>query len=243
MFPAFRFPDSPIPDLGRFARHHPLPRSTPKNKDLAVSTPGFNLRIPLDFLMYRITKLSKARSARHTPTRLFPVAYCKQKTLHESTLGPPLRHAWGPLGHAWATQGPPKPNPNRQRVATHPPPTPMSTNDPRSPRTTQGLGGFAKYQEPITKASFAEAYFQRSSTAQPFRSGANLQLYHLFAYGDKKKQGLSSPKKSPRRKNVHPRGGASLRLAVRSNQKTLPCAAGRRAAKRSGQKRPAKAAF
>jgi hypothetical protein len=41
MFPAFRFPD-----LGRFARHHPLPRSTPKNKDLAVSTPGLTSGFP-----------------------------------------------------------------------------------------------------------------------------------------------------------------------------------------------------
>jgi len=133
----------------------PLPRSTPKNKDLAVSTPGLTsgfLRFP-DVPNHQI---SKARSARHTPTRLFPLFIANKRLCINRRLGLPCVTLGWPLGHAWVTQGPPKPNPSRQRVATHPlrlPPC-RPQFDPRSPKTTQGFGRFcqiprANYQEPL----------------------------------------------------------------------------------------------
>jgi hypothetical protein len=133
----------------------PLPRSTPKNKDLAVSTPGLTsgfLRFP-DVPNHQI---SKARSAQPHPHPAISIVYCKQKTLHQSTLGPPLRHAWvtlGPrLGHPRATQTQSQSAEGRNAPL---PLHPMSTQfDPRSPKTTQGFGRFcqiprANYQEPL----------------------------------------------------------------------------------------------
>jgi hypothetical protein len=122
-------------------RAPPLPRSTPKNKDLAVSTPGLTsgfLRFP-DVPNHQI---SKARSARHTPHPAISIVYCKQKTSHQSTLAPPLRHAWvilGPrLGHPRATQTQSQSAEGRNPPLPLPP---MSTQfDPRSPNVTQGFG-------------------------------------------------------------------------------------------------------
>jgi hypothetical protein len=159
--------------------------------------------------MYRITR-SQRRAPRATPpTRLFPVAYCKQKTLHESTLGPPLRHAWvalGPrLGHPRATQTQSQSAEGRNAPSPYPLCRPnLTQGHPGRPKV---LGGFAKYQG----LSFAGSFFcQRSSTAQPFRSGANFQLYHLFAYGVKKKRPFLAKKVHRSGKIIHSRGGASL---------------------------------
>ena len=138
----------------------PLPRSTPKNKDLAVSTPGLTsgfLRFP-DVPNHQI---SKARSAQPHPHPAISIVYCKQKTLHQSTLGPPLRHAWvtlGPrLGHPRATQ-----TQSQSAEGRNPPPAPTPYVDPNltqgHPRRPKVLGGFAKYQEPITKSLFFAKY-------------------------------------------------------------------------------------
>jgi hypothetical protein len=156
--------------------------------------------------MYRITR-SQRRAPRATPpTRLFPVAYCKQKTLHESTLGPPLRHAWVALG---------------PRLG-HPNPIPVGRGSQRTlplplcrPNLTQGHPGRPKvlgWLCQIPRAhhqglSFAGSFFcQRSSTAQLFRSGANLQLYHSFACGVKKKRAFYCQKIPPQRKKCPPTG-------------------------------------
>ena len=55
--------------------------------------------------------------------RIYPRPFshpcCKQSTFSIRPLGLPCATLGWPLGHAWATQGPPKPNPKyRQRVAT-----------------------------------------------------------------------------------------------------------------------------
>jgi hypothetical protein len=204
MFPAFRFPD-----LGRFARHHPLPRSTPKNKDLAVSTPGLTSGFPR-FPDVPNHQISKARSARHTPTRLFPVAYCKQKTLHESTLGPPLRHAWVALG---------------PRLG-HPNPIPVGRGSQRTlplplcrPNLTQGhpgrpkvLGGFAKHQGPATKGSpLLPASFVKDRPRHNFFALERISNSTICSPMESRKKGLLSRKNVHRsEKIVHPRGGASL---------------------------------
>jgi hypothetical protein len=58
-----------------------------------------------------------ARSLDFLPPPPFFQLLLQTKQLRQSTLGSPLRDAWvalGPrLGHAWATQGPPKPNPKQ----------------------------------------------------------------------------------------------------------------------------------
>jgi hypothetical protein len=82
---------------------------------------------------------------------------------------------------------PPSAGPDWRRVDDYPPPLPpMSTQfDPRSPKPTQGFWGF------LVKANGWEleaSCCQRPSTALLFRSGANFQLYHLFAFVSSKKR-------------------------------------------------------
>jgi hypothetical protein len=164
--------------------------------------------------MYRITRFSKARSARHTPTRLFPLIYCKQKTLHESTLGPPLRHAWvalGPrLGHPRATQTQSQSAEGRNAPSPYPLCRPnLTQGHPGRPKV---LGGFAKYQGPVTKGSLLlAASFVKDRPLHNFFALERISNSTICSPMESRKNGLFSPKKSTRSKKiVHSRGGASL---------------------------------
>jgi hypothetical protein len=73
------------------------------------------------------------------------------------------------------------------------------------------LGGFAKYQEPITKASFAECLFSKIVHGTTFSLWSESSTLPFVRLWSQEKKGLLLPKKSTRSKKiVHSRGGASL---------------------------------
>jgi hypothetical protein len=72
------------------------------------------------------------------------------------------------------------------------------------------LGGFAKYQEPITKASFAECLFSKIVHCTTFSLWSEFPTLAFCSPYVKKKRPFIANKVHRSGKNVHPRGGASL---------------------------------
>jgi hypothetical protein len=132
------------PGDSRAQARPPLPQSTPKNKDLADSTPGLTLRFS-DSPILRFPDVQILRFFRPAPP--FFNSYCKQRHLRQSTLGPPVRDAWvalGPrLGHPRATQTQSQPAEGRNAFPS------------------------TKYQEPST--AFLLLNFQRALLPPPGR--------------------------------------------------------------------------
>ncbi len=144
-----------------------------------------------------------------TPTRHFQIFVANKSAYSNRPLGLPCATLGWPLRGPWVAQGWPKPNPSRQRVAT----------DAR-PKYTN-----TKYQLPVLLASSQQLGASRFSFQRPFntplfRSGANLQLYHLFAFLSTKKGPFLAKKVCRRSEKLSAHGvEQAFRLAVRSKEK------------------------
>jgi hypothetical protein len=100
------------------------------------------------------------------------------------------------------------------------------------------LGGFAKYQEPITKASFAECLFSKIVHGTTFSLWSESSTLPFVRLWSQEKKGLLLPKKSTAAEKMSTHGvEQAFRLAVRSNQKTPSL---RRRPSRSEAERPEK---
>jgi hypothetical protein len=122
--------------------------------------------------------MSRSPDSEHPTRPFFSRIENKITSVNRRLRDPGVALGWPKRG-PWVTQASPNPKPNQSAEGRKTLPLPLcrpnlTQGHPRRPKI---LGSFAKYQ----RASFAAASFVKDRHYNISRSGANLEVYHLFA--------------------------------------------------------------